>query len=82
MPKNIDRNTYDVTSDLEPIRVTSILQSANGGSTRRQSQLASSLLEKDPAISQSWGVRVLGTTEPGGSIAWSTGQPWHPKASV
>ncbi len=58
MPKNIDRNTYDVTSDLEPIRVTSILQSANGGSTRRQSQLASSLLEKDPAISQSWGVRV------------------------
>ena len=58
MPKNIDRNNYNVADDLEPIIVNSIFQSANGGSTRRQSRLASDLLEKDPAMSQAWSVRV------------------------
>mgnify|MGYP003149025718 CR=1 FL=1 len=58
MPKNIDRNLYDITNDLEPIIVSSIFQSANGGSTRRQSKLATELLEKDPAMSQAWSVRV------------------------
>jgi phage gp29-like protein len=58
MPKNIDRNSYNVADDLEPIIVNSIFQSANGGSTRRQSRLASDLLEKDPAMSQAWSVRV------------------------
>ena len=58
MAKNIDRNLYDITNDLEPIIVSSIFQSANGGSTRRQSRLATELLEKDPAMSQAWSVRV------------------------
>ena len=31
MPKNIDRNNYNVADDLEPIIVNSIFQSANGG---------------------------------------------------
>ena len=58
MPKNIDRNLYDITNDLEPIIVSSIFQSANGGSTRRQSKLTTELLEKAPAMSQAWSVRV------------------------
>tara|TARA_R110002153_G_scaffold207077_6_gene359966 strand:- start:3737 stop:4930 length:1194 start_codon:yes stop_codon:yes gene_type:complete len=58
MAKNIDRSNYNVADDLEPIIVNSIFQSANGGSTKRQSRLASDLLEKDPAMSQAWSVRV------------------------
>ena len=58
MAKNIDRSSYNVADDLEPIIVNSIFQSANGGSTKRQSRLASDLLEKDPAMAQAWSVRV------------------------
>ncbi len=58
MAKNTDRGSYSVTDDLQPITVTSIFQSANSGSTQRQSKLATELLEKDPAMAQSWSVRV------------------------
>ena len=56
--KNTDRGGYNVSNDLQPIMVQSIFQSANSGSTQRQSKLATELLEKDPAMAQSWSVRV------------------------
>ena len=58
MAKNTDRGSYSVTNDLQPITVTSIFQSANSGSTQRQSKMATELLEKDPAMAQAWSVRV------------------------
>jgi len=58
MPKNIDRTTFDESFDLEPLKVNNIFQSANAGNVKRQSRLANELTEKDPAIAQSWSVRV------------------------
>ena len=58
MAKNTDRSGFSVTQDLQPITVTSIFQSADSGSTKRQSKLATELLEKDPAMAQAWSVRV------------------------
>ena len=56
--KNVDRNNYNVSDDLQPVLVTSIFQSANNGATKRQSKLATELLEKDSAMAQAWSVRV------------------------
>lgn len=58
MARNVDRNNYNVSDDLQPVLVTSIFQSANNGSTKRQSKLATELLEKDSAMAQAWSVRV------------------------
>ena len=58
MAKNVDRNNYNVSDDLQPVLVTSIFQSANNGATKRQSKLATELLEKDSAMAQAWSVRV------------------------
>tara|TARA_R110002020_G_scaffold35123_4_gene106171 strand:- start:5607 stop:6827 length:1221 start_codon:yes stop_codon:yes gene_type:complete len=56
--KNIDRYWNDETLDLDPKRVLSAFQSANSGYTKRQSRIANELIQKDPSIAQSWGVRV------------------------
>ncbi len=56
--KNKDRYWNDETLDLDPKRVLSAFQSANNGYTKRQSRIANELIQKDPSISQSWGVRV------------------------
>ena len=36
----------------------SAFQSANSGYTKRQSRIANELIQKDPSVAQSWGVRV------------------------
>jgi len=56
--RNKDRYQVDQAFDLEPLKIQGIFQSANGGTVKRQSRLANELTEKDPAISQAWGVRV------------------------
>jgi len=56
--KNKDRRHFDEACDLDPLKVQSILQSANTGYIRRQSRLASDILERDPAMAQAWSVRV------------------------
>ena len=56
--KNKDRRTFDQAFDLDPLKIQQIFASANTGYVKPQSRLASELTEKDPAISQSWGVRV------------------------
>ena len=56
--KNKDRYWNDETLDLDPKRVLSAFQSANSGYTKRQSRIANELIQKDPSIAQSWGVRV------------------------
>lgn len=56
--KNKDRRHFDEACDLTPIKVQSILHSANTGYIRRQSRLASDILERDPAMAQAWSVRV------------------------
>tara|TARA_R100000808_G_C2149423_1_gene157825 strand:- start:2102 stop:3292 length:1191 start_codon:yes stop_codon:yes gene_type:complete len=55
---NTDRYQIDVSLDLSPLEVQNVFTSANGGNTKRQSKLANELTEKDPAIAQSWNVRV------------------------
>ena len=56
--KSKDRYWNDETYDLDPKRVQAAFQSANSGYTKRQSRIANELIQKDPSISQSWGVRV------------------------
>lgn len=56
--KNTDRYWNDETLDLDPKRVLSAFQSANSGYTKRQSRIANELIQKDPSVAQSWGVRV------------------------
>ncbi|MDP6587031.1 MAG: hypothetical protein QF535_20430, partial [Anaerolineales bacterium] len=56
--KNKDRYWNDETLDLDPKRVLSAFQSANSGYTKRQSRIANELIQKDPSVAQSWGVRV------------------------
>ena len=56
--KNIDRYWNDETLDLDPKRVLSAFQSANSGYTKRQARIANELIQKDPSVAQSWGVRV------------------------
>lgn len=56
--KNKDRYWNDETLDLDPKRVLSAFQSANNGYTKRQSRIANELIQKDPSVAQSWGVRV------------------------
>jgi len=53
-----DRRTFDQAFDLDPLKIQQIFASANTGYVKPQSRLASELTEKDPAISQAWGVRV------------------------
>jgi phage gp29-like protein len=58
LSKNRDRYSIDEGYDLDPLRVQNIFNSANSGSTKKQSRLSNELTEKDPAISQAWSVRV------------------------
>lgn len=58
LARNVDRYHVAESWDLDPVKLDSILNSANGGSVKRQSRLANELTERDPAISQAWGVRV------------------------
>lgn len=56
--KNIDRYQVEQTFDLQPLKIQQIFRSANGGTVRKQVRLGNELTEKDPAIAQSWSVRV------------------------
>ena len=58
LARNVDRYFVAESWDLDPIKLDSILNSANSGSVKKQSRLANELTERDPAISQAWGVRV------------------------
>ena len=56
--KNVDRYQIEQTFDLQPLKIQQIFRSANGGTVRKQSRLASEITEKDPAMAQAWSVRV------------------------
>jgi phage gp29-like protein len=55
--KNTDRSSLNII-DLTPADVSNMFVSADNGSTKQQSKIANLLIEKDPAISQAWNVRV------------------------
>jgi phage gp29-like protein len=58
LARNVDRYFVAESWDIDPVKLDSILNSANSGSVKKQSRLANELTERDPAISQAWGVRV------------------------